>query len=81
MATQRPAARYKEEIVVYDYKGRKTARMPEHMLNHLHLRWQMQGKTKRQWNERAGKVELMVRELETGSWDRKDAVEDMGGVY
>ncbi|MCJ1382825.1 hypothetical protein MMC17_005938 [Xylographa soralifera] len=77
-ATQRPSARIQEEIVIFDYRTQKSARLPEHMQDMLRLRWEEQERTKLMWGNRAKQVEEMVEGLENESWNRRGAVEDMG---
>ncbi|KAI7460816.1 hypothetical protein KC351_g17092 [Hortaea werneckii] len=76
---QRPAARCIEDIVVYDYTvGKKTALRP-FMLDVFKDTWQLQEEAKRKNSARVYGLLDRVRQLEQDSWDRKDAVEDMGG--
>ncbi|KAI7566182.1 hypothetical protein KC346_g21068, partial [Hortaea werneckii] len=75
---QRPAARCIEDIVVYDYTvGKKTALRP-FMLDVFKDTWQLQEEAKRENSARVYGLLDRVRQLEQDSWDRKDAVEDMG---
>ncbi|RMY63030.1 hypothetical protein D0865_00102 [Hortaea werneckii] len=75
---QRPAARCIEDIVVYDYTvGKKTALRP-FMLDVFKDTWQLQEEAKRKNSARVYGLLDRVRQLEQESWDRKDAVEDMG---
>lgn len=77
---QRPAARVIEDCVLYDYrKGKKTPLQP-FMLDVLRQTWRLQENAKRVNSERVMSLLNRVRKLETGSWDRADAVEDMGGA-
>lgn len=76
---QRPAARCVEDIVVYDYTvGKKTALKP-FMLEVLKDTWRLQEETKRKNSGRVVGVLERVRQLEQESWDRADAVENLGG--
>jgi len=77
-AAQRPSARIREEIVVFDYRIQKSARLPEHMLNVLRARWEEQEQTKARWEKRAKQLEEMVEGLENKSWNKQGAVEDVG---
>ncbi|MCJ1437387.1 hypothetical protein MMC27_006774 [Xylographa pallens] len=77
-AAQRPAARIQEEIVIFDYRTQKSARLPEHMQDMLRVRWEEQEQTKTMWENRVKQVEEMVEGLEKESWNREGAVEDMG---
>lgn len=75
---QRPAARLVEDCVVYDYtKGKKTTFKP-FMIEVLRETWRLQQEAKRVNTERLQRLLNRVRKLETDSWDREDAVEDMG---
>lgn len=75
---QRPAARCEEDIVVYDYKaGRKRAIMP-FMMKAFEETWKAQEETKRRVAKRIEELEGTVRQLEEETWDRADAVEDLG---
>jgi len=76
---QRPAARCIEDIVIYDYrKGKKTVLRP-FMLDAFKETWRLQEEAKRVYSERVAQLLGRVRQLEEESWDREDAVEDMGG--
>ncbi|MCJ1391181.1 hypothetical protein MMC18_004043 [Xylographa bjoerkii] len=77
-AVQRPSARIQEEIVIFDYRAQKSARLPEHMQTMLRVRWEEQEQTKTMWENRAKQLEEMVGRLEKESWDRQGAVEDVG---
>lgn len=75
---QRIAARCTEENVIYDYvKGRRT-QMPPFMVEALAELFQEQESARKEWTGLADTLEARVRALETGSWDRTDAVEKMG---
>ncbi|EAW10704.1 thioesterase family protein [Aspergillus clavatus NRRL 1] len=79
-AHQRPAARVHEDIVVYDYKqGKKTA-LPPFMEAQFQKTWELQKQAKQHWQQQILDIEARVRKLETDSWDREDAVEDMGSA-
>ncbi|PBP24358.1 hypothetical protein BUE80_DR004688 [Diplocarpon rosae] len=75
---QRPAARCVEDIVVYDYqKGKKTMIKP-FMMEAFAQTWaEQQAETARVGN-RIKELDSIVREIEQNTWDREDAVEDMG---
>lgn len=80
-ARQRPAARCHEENVIYDYnKQRKTPSIPSFIMDQLENTWAMQEQTKGNWRQQILNIEKRVRELETRSWDREDAVEDLGSA-
>lgn len=75
---QRPAARVVEDCVLYDYrKGKKTPIRP-FMLDVLQETWRLQEEAKRENGRRVTDLLDRVRRLELESWDRADAVEDMG---
>lgn len=75
---QRLAARLVEDVVVYDYsKGKKTTFKP-FMIDVLRETWKLQQDAKRVSTERLQALLDRVRKLETDSWDREGAVEDMG---
>lgn len=78
-AKQRPAARVHEENVTYDYKAnRKTSSLPPFMMEQFKQMWALQEEAKRTWQQRILDIEGRVRALELDSWDKADAVEDMG---
>ncbi|EGC41350.1 conserved hypothetical protein [Histoplasma capsulatum var. duboisii H88] len=78
-AHQRPAARCHEDIVAYDYQlGRKAKMLPPFMMDQFRTLWELQEASKRTWGVKVKEIEARVRRLETASWDRPDAVEDMG---
>jgi Thioesterase-like superfamily len=80
-ARQRPAARCHEENVIYDYnQQRKTLSIPSFIMDQLENTWEMQEQTKGNWRQQILNIEKRVRELETRSWDREDAVEDLGSA-
>ncbi|PGH27336.1 hypothetical protein AJ80_01048 [Polytolypa hystricis UAMH7299] len=79
-ARQRPAARCYEDIVTYDYRIGRKAGLPGFMLDQFRHTWELQERSKRHWSLRAQEIEDRVRELEMASWDREDAVEDMGSA-
>ena len=77
---QRTAARCIEDIVVYDYTvGKKTPLKP-YMLDMFKSTWRLQEEAKRTNSERVTRLLERVRQLEQESWDRPDAVEDIGGA-
>lgn len=77
-AHQRIAARVVEDCVVYDYmKGSKTTLKP-FMIEVLQETWRLQQEAKHVNTGRLQSLLDRVRRLETESWDREGAVEDMG---
>ncbi|KAL2700019.1 hypothetical protein AAEP93_008542 [Penicillium crustosum] len=80
-AHQRPAARCFEDIVIYDYKkNRKTVNIPPFVMEQFETMWKQQEQEEVNWRQRIADIENRVRNLELGSWDRADAVEDNGSA-
>lgn len=80
-AHQRPAARCYEDSVMYDYRvGRKMATMPLFILQQFGAICELQEENRRVWQQRVHDIDAGVRQLEVESWDREDAVEDMGSL-
>ncbi|KAE8387899.1 thioesterase-like superfamily-domain-containing protein [Aspergillus alliaceus] len=79
-ARQRPAARVSEDIVLYDYRQGKKTDMPPFILEQFRSTWELQEKAKKFWQQRILEIEARVRTLEVESWDRDDAVEDIGSA-
>ncbi|RDW94192.1 thioesterase family protein [Aspergillus mulundensis] len=77
---QRPAARVHEDLVTYDYKLGKKAAIPPFLMDQLKDTWKRQEQAKKEWQQRILDIEARVRKLEVESWDREDAVEDMGSA-
>lgn len=75
---QRPAARLEEDCALYDYKKNKKTSMPPWMAGVLQETWRLQEEAKRVNSARVRSLLDQVRQLEKESWDRADAVEDMG---
>jgi hypothetical protein len=75
---QRTAARVVEDCVLYDYQKAKKTPFRPFMLEVLQETWRLQEEAKRINNQRVINLLNRVRRLETVSWDRADAVEDMG---
>jgi len=75
---QRPAARCTEDIVVYNYKQGKKAPLQPFMAEAFRETWRLQEEAKEACGERVRGLLERVRKLEVESWDRDDAVEDMG---
>ncbi len=75
---QRIAARCYEDCVYYNYQvGKKTALKP-FMVDVLQETWRLQEEARRDNSQRVQRLLSRVRQLEIDSWDREDAVEDMG---
>lgn len=77
---QRPSARIFEDCALYDYKRHKKAAMPPWMAEVFKETWRLQEEAKRVNSERVWGLLERVRELESQSWDREDAVEDLGSA-
>lgn len=73
--TQRPAARCLEDVVVYNYRAGKKSGMPAFMLKQFKTIWELQEKEKAASGKKVEQLLEDVRELEKGSWDREEAVE------
>ncbi|PYH91473.1 Thioesterase/thiol ester dehydrase-isomerase [Aspergillus ellipticus CBS 707.79] len=79
-ARQRPAARVYEDLVTYDYKAKQKITLPPFILEQFKSTWELQEQAKSLWKRLIVDIETRVRALETGSWDREDAVEDTGSA-
>lgn len=77
---RRPAARCVEDIVVYDYKMAKKAPLYPFMVEKFKETWALQEQAKKTYGSRVTDLIRRTRELEKGSWDRPDAVEDLGSA-
>ncbi|KAF4556330.1 Hypothetical protein D9617_1g082060 [Elsinoe fawcettii] len=75
---QRPAARCVEDIVVYDYQKAKKAPLKPFMVDAFRETWRLQEEAKKANSNRVLDLLERVRNLEQETWDRPDAVEDMG---
>ncbi|KAI4834263.1 hypothetical protein E4T44_08934 [Aureobasidium sp. EXF-8845] len=75
---QRPAARCVEDIVVYDYRAGKKAPLLPFMVDAFRKTWKLQEEAKKENSEKVRRLLKEVRALEAETWDRPDAVEDMG---
>lgn len=79
-AHRRAAARCIEDIVVYDYRTAKKSPLPPFMIAKFKKVFELQEQAKEKNNVRVRELLARVRELEQGSWDRADAVEDLGSA-
>jgi acyl-CoA thioesterase FadM len=77
---QRPAARCLEDVVVYDYKLGKKSRLESFMLHQFKQIFDLQEAAKAENLAKIRAIEDQVRFLETESWDRPDAKEDLGSA-
>ncbi|KAI1464550.1 thioesterase-like superfamily-domain-containing protein [Daldinia caldariorum] len=77
---QRVAATTEEDVVFYDYAIAKRTNIPSFALNKLRDVWRKQGEEMYRARARIAELVRSVEGLEKGTWDRKDAVEDLGGA-
>ncbi|PBP29001.1 hypothetical protein BUE80_DR000058 [Diplocarpon rosae] len=77
---QRPAARCVEDIVVYDYKKGKKTTIKPFMMKAFEQTWAEQQAETARVEKRIKELDSIVREIEQNTWDREDALEDMGQV-
>lgn len=75
---RRIAARLEEDIVIYDYKAAKKASMPPFMLDLFAETYRLQVEETARARGRIWDLIAAVERLEKETWDREDAVEDMG---
>ncbi|KAH6641363.1 thioesterase-like superfamily-domain-containing protein [Chaetomium tenue] len=76
---RRVACRLEEDIVVYDYKKAGKMSMPGFMLERFQETWELQEQAMLQARSRIFGLYTAVDRLESETWNRPDAVEDMGG--
>lgn len=79
-AHRRAAARCVEDIVVYDYRTAKKSPLPPFMIDKFRKTFELQEQAKEKNGARVRELLARVRGLEKGSWDRADAVEDLGSA-
>jgi hypothetical protein len=77
---RRPAARCVEDIVVYDYRKGKKSPLAPFMVDKFKETFELQEQAKVKCGERVKVILERVEQLEKGSWDRADAVEDLGSA-
>ncbi|KAI1499736.1 Thioesterase/thiol ester dehydrase-isomerase [Biscogniauxia marginata] len=77
---RRVAARTEEDIVVYDYRQAQKTRVPPFALDLLRDTWRLQEEETRRARERVWGLIREVESLEKETWDREDAVEDLGAA-
>lgn len=75
---QRVAARLVEDIVVYDYVAGKKAVLEPFMVEGFKQVWREQESVREEVGRRIGRIEEKIRKIEKVSWDRVNAVEDLG---
>lgn len=64
---------------MYDYTAGKKAPISGFIKDGFERVWKEQEIAKERAEKRIAEVEELVKQLEKDSWDRPDAVEDMGG--
>ncbi len=77
---RRVAARTFEDIAIYDYREAKKTVLPDFMLDVLRDTWRRQEERAGWARERIWGLLKEVECLEKETWDRKDAVEDLGAA-
>lgn len=77
---RRIAARLEEDIVVYDYRSARKTSMPGFMVDLFSKTYQMQLEEMIRARTRIWNLIETVEGLEKETWDREDAVEDMGSA-
>ncbi|KAI1411854.1 thioesterase-like superfamily-domain-containing protein [Hypoxylon sp. FL1857] len=77
---KRVAARTEEDIVVYDYKAARKTPVPPFALDAFQDIWRQQEEETRRARARIWSLVKDVEALEKQTWDRKDAVEDLGAA-
>ncbi|RDW83425.1 hypothetical protein BP5796_04916 [Coleophoma crateriformis] len=76
---QRPAAKCSEEIVFYDYQKKKPRPLYPFMIEAFDKLHAEQESAERSAIEKMNELDARILQLEKQTWDREDAVEDMGG--
>lgn len=77
---RRVACRLEEDIVIYDYKKAGKTSMPGFVLERFQETWALQEQAVLQARSRIFGLYAAVDRLEAETWNRPDAVEDMGGA-
>lgn len=77
---RRVAARTTEDLLVYDYKKGQKVALPPFMVEKFQETFKLQEGAKQRNSARVKGLIERVRQLETGSWDRADAKEDLGSA-
>ncbi|KAI1259415.1 thioesterase-like superfamily-domain-containing protein [Xylariaceae sp. FL1019] len=76
---QRVAARLTEDIAIYDYTKASKTTLPAFTLGPLDVTWWSQEEAIIEARRKIWMLLEDVRDLERETWDREDAVEDLGG--
>lgn len=74
------AARLEEDIVVYDYRAAAKAPLPGFAVQGFRETFQRQEAETARARERIWELVGEVEKLEKETWNREDAVEDLGGA-
>ena len=77
---RRIAAKTDEDIVVYNYDTKKKEPVPEFVRNVLRDTWKQQSDEVQRACARIRELTAQVEGLEKETWNREDAVEDMGSA-
>ncbi|KAK4100164.1 hypothetical protein N658DRAFT_497625 [Parathielavia hyrcaniae] len=77
---RRIASRLEEDIVLYDYKKAGKTGMPDFMLDLFERTWELQQQETRRARMRIFALHGDVAQLEAETWNRPDAVEDIGAA-
>ncbi|KAL2017101.1 hypothetical protein VTK56DRAFT_2573 [Thermocarpiscus australiensis] len=77
---RRISARLEEDVVVYDYRAARKTSMPDFMLDMFDKTWRLQEQETFRARTRIWQLIEAVEELEKETWDRADAVEDLGSA-
>jgi hypothetical protein len=77
---RRPAARLEEDIVIYDYRKATKAAMPAFAQKLFSETYDMQQAEATRTRNRIWYLIKTVEQLEKETWDREDAVEDLGSA-
>jgi hypothetical protein len=77
---RRMAAKLEEDIVIYDYKAARKTAMPDYMVSLFGQTYRLQEEEMRRARGRIWKLIGEVEKLEKETWDRADAVEEIGGA-
>lgn len=75
---QRAAARCVEDLVIYDYRRGAKSPLEDFMVERLRETFELQEHSKILNERRVRELLQRVQKLEKQTWDRPDAVEDMG---
>ncbi|RYP69555.1 hypothetical protein DL771_006070 [Monosporascus sp. 5C6A] len=75
---RRATATTEEDVVIYDYKEAKKTTMPPFVLDVFRDTWRLQEEEVRRARSRVWDLIREVEGLEKETWDREDAIEDLG---